>query len=487
MFVKVFYINKAELMRSPKFLLLAILSVVAMQANAGNKIKYYFNHPPETSVSTGVDAINLNGRIDDTLIAYINRAKYTLDIAVYNFTSYSGAGDLSNVVNAINAAYTRGVKIRWIHNGTTATANTGLTTVNSAIPKLASPTGSAYNIMHDKFMVVDGHSPNPDESIVWTGSTNWSVAQFNDDYDNVVIVQDSALAHAYIGEFNQMWGDTGMTYNLSNSKFGPDKVDLGRHNFTIDGKQVELYFSPSDGTNNKIKTAILTANKDLYFGVYTMTDNGCANSIATVKMNGAYVAGIVDQYSNYSGNSAYATLTANLGSNFITYTGSDLYHNKYVVIDPSDACSDPMVLTGSHNWTSAANTTNDENTLIIHDATAANIYLQAFRGDFYALGGNLTKVYGCTSGVQNATEESTIVEIYPNPSSGDFTMTLDLASPQKVTAYITDISGRSFTVINDEWQPAGSMKKIVSVPVSGIYILKIVTQNGVYNHQIIRN
>ena len=457
-----------------------------MQANAGNKIKYYFNHPPETSVSTGVDAINLNGRIDDTLIAYINRAKYTLDIAVYNYTSYSGSSDLTSVANALNAAYARGVKIRMIHDS--SSTNSGLAYVNFAIPRLASPANTgAYGIMHDKFMVVDGHSPNPDESIVWTGSTNWSVAQFERDYDNVVIVQDSALAHAYIGEFNQMWGDTGITPNVINSKFGPDKHDLGRHHFTIDGKHVELYFSPSDTTNNHIKSSILTADKDLYFGVYTMTDNGCANSIATVKMNGAYVAGIVDQYSNYSGNTAYATLTTNLGSNFITYTGSDLYHNKYVVIDPSDACSDPMVLTGSHNWTSAANTKNDENTLIIHDATAANIYLQAFRGDFYALGGSLTKVYGCTSGVQTVTEESVNLDIYPNPSSGDFTMTLDLASPQKVTAYITDISGRSFTMINDEWQPAGSMKKIVSVPVSGIYILKIVTQNGVYNHQIIRN
>lgn len=474
-------------MRFLKIILPAILSIGALDANAGNKIKYYFNHPVETSVSTGVDAINLNGLIDDTLIAYINRAKYTLDIAVYNFTSNSSSGYLTNVSDAINAAYARGVKIRWIHNRAAETANTGLTAVNAAIPRLASPSGSSYNIMHNKFMVVDGHSPNPDESIVWTGATNWSVRQFNDDYDNVVIVQDSALAHAYIGEFNQMWGDTGMTPNLTNSKFGPDKVDLGRHNFTIDGKQVELYFSPSDGTNNKIKSAILTASKDLYFGVYTMTDNGCANSIATVKVNGAYVAGILDQYSNYSGNTAYTTVSSNLGSNLIQYTGSDLYHNKYVVIDPSDACSDPMVLTGSHNWTGAANTTNDENTLIIHDATAANIYYQSFRGDFYALGGTLTKVYGCTSDVADIGEQNNTPEVYPNPSSADFTMTLELSAPQMVSAYLIDISGRSFPIISNQLQHAGTMKNTFSTPAPGMYVLKIMTENAVYNARVIRN
>ena len=467
--------------------MLAICSVVAIHASAGNKIKYYFNHPVDNTVSSGVDAINLNGRIDDTLIAYINRAKFTLDIAVYNFTSYSGSGDLSNVVNAINSAYTRGVKIRWIHNGTSATANSGLTTVNSAIPRLASPNTSTYNIMHDKFMIVDGKSSNPDDAIVWTGSTNWSVAQFEQDYDNVVIVQDSALAHAYLGEFNQMWGDTGMTPNMTVSKFGPYKADLGRHNFTIDGKQVELYFSPSDGTNNHIKSSILTASKDLYFGVYTMTDNGCANSIATVKMNGAYVAGILDQYSNYSGNSAYTTITSTLGSNFIEYTGSYLYHNKYVVIDPSDACSDPMVLTGSHNWTNAANTQNDENTLIIHDPTAANIYLQAFRGDFYALGGTLTKVYGCTSGVGGIEAAEAHLNVYPNPSGGEFTLSLSLPQAQGVSAYLIDMAGRKYELMNNIWQPAGLFSSTFSAPAVGVYLLKVVTNNKLYNYQIIRN
>ncbi|HYX06621.1 MAG TPA: phospholipase D-like domain-containing protein, partial [Bacteroidales bacterium] len=52
--------------------------------------------------------------------------------------------------------------------------------------------------------------------------------------------------------------------------------------------------------------------------------------------------------------------------------------NKYMVVDQSLPASDPVVLTGSHNWSAAAEDRNDENTLIVHDATIANIYYQNF-------------------------------------------------------------------------------------------------------------
>ena len=47
-------------------------------------------------------------------------------------------------------------------------------------------------------------------------------------------------------------------------------------------------------------------------------------------------------------------------------------------VDQYAPASDPMVFTGSHNWSAAADNDNDENTLIIHDATLANIYYQQF-------------------------------------------------------------------------------------------------------------
>ena len=46
-------------------------------------------------------------------------------------------------------------------------------------------------------------------------------------------------------------------------------------------------------------------------------------------------------------------------------------HHKYCIIDHSDVESDPLVITGSHNWSSTAENVNDENTVIVHDARVA--------------------------------------------------------------------------------------------------------------------
>lgn len=455
------------------------LAMLSSTAFAGDKIKVYFNHTVDNSVSTGTNAINLNGKIDDTLAAYINRAKYTLDIAVYNFTSTSTG--LATVFNAVNNAYTRGVKVRWIYNGTSATANTGLSSVNSAIPKLASPsdTGSSpYGIMHNKFMVIDANSPDPNDAVVWTGSTNWSVAQFDYDYDNVVILQDSALAHVYRAEFNMMWGDTGMTPNNSLSKFGPFKTDLGRHNFTIDGKQVELYFSPSDNTNSHIASTINTADKDLYFGLYIVTDGTDANNIITRKNNGVYVAGIIDAYGQTASGTEYpALLSALTSTNLKGYNGgSNIYHNKYLIVDPSDVCSDPLVLTGSHNWTSSANTKNDENTLIIHDASVANQFYQSFRADFTYLGGTLSSITGCTTSVTGPVTTGNI-SVYPNPADGDIHVNVAMLAGGKIDIDLITVTGKIINLYSGDAQP-GTFTGVYSKPDAGLYTLRVRTAEG---------
>jgi hypothetical protein len=452
-----------------KLLCIAAASMLAAQAHAGNKILYYFNHNVDNSVSTGVNAVDLNGHVHDTLAAYIGRAKYTIDVAVYNYLDYSPVGP--TIAAAVNAAYARGVKIRWIKDG--SSSNTGTALVNSAIPKLSSPTTSAYTIMHNKFMVIDANSSDPNDAVVWTGSTNWSAQQFNSDYNNIVVIQDSALAHAYRGEFNMMWGDTGMTYNTSTSKFGQYKTDLGRHNFTIEGKQVELYFSPSDHTNNRISATINSANSDLYFAMYTFTENTDGSSIVARKNAGVFVAGIVDENTVTTTGGEYTTLNASLtGTNLKVYNGGTyLYHNKYMIVDPE--CSDPMVLTGSHNWSSSADTKNDENTLIIHNDTAANIYYQSFKADFATFGGALPDLGGCNTAVQQTINNNTVVNVLPNPSTGTFNIDYTLTQPSTISWVLYDMTGREVLRQAERNMKAGSHTQQLTIDNAGMYILKV--------------
>lgn len=451
-----------------KLLSIFALLVAAGAARGGNKIHYYFTRPVNNTVARGENAVYLNNCAADTLAAYISRAKYTLDIAVYNFNLSSG----SAVTTAVNNAYNRGVQVRWIYDG--SSTNSGLAGLNAGIPRLGSPTTSAYGIMHNKFLVIDGASTNAADAIVWTGSTNWTTNQVAGDYNNIVVIQDSALAHAYIAHFNMMWGGSGMTPSPSASKFGPDKTDLRRHIFTIEGKRVELYFSPADGTNTQIQNAINTADKDLYFAMYTFTDNSDANLIMAKKSAGVYVAGIDDSYSNSY--TPYSTFTAGLGANFKVYSGSDLYHNKFLIVDQSDVCSDPLVLTGSHNWTVSANTKNDENTLIIHDDTAANVYYQSFYANFTALGGALTAQRGCSVGVPQIVDALAECNIFPNPTTGDIHISYTLNAPQTVNVELFDMLGRRIAILADNNpQSAGQHNLDYTIAAAGMYMARITT------------
>ncbi len=65
------------------------------------------------------------------------------------------------------------------------------------------------------------------------------------------------------------------------------------------------------------------------------------------------------------------------------FDGEDsLLHHKYMILDANSA-SDPMVVTGSMNWSANGDDTNDENTLIIHDAAIANQFYQEFAARYY--------------------------------------------------------------------------------------------------------
>ncbi|HXB40889.1 MAG TPA: phospholipase D-like domain-containing protein [Bacteroidia bacterium] len=393
-----------------KVSLLAVLFTFVFSAGAQNpKIKCYFNHPVNTAVSTGTNAIYLNGTSADTIAAYINRAKYTVDIAQYDFTA-SSSSHVKIIATAVNNANTRGVVVRWIYNG--SSSNSGLSLVNSAINRLASPVSSGY-IMHDKFMVVDANSSNANDAILWTGSYDWSDQQATGDYNNMVIVQDQNVALAYYNEFNKMWGGTGASPVTANEKFGTAKSVSTTTSFTVNGTPVQVYFSPKDSPQSHLLNTINSANYEFAFGIYTFTDNTVATAIKTKYTGGVAGFGIEDQFSNTY--TPYTTLSSSMGANFKVYTGTSIYHNKTMIVDHSHPTSDPQVFTGSYNWSSAGANTNDEGTIVIHDATIANQYYQSLCKNFTDVGGS-AGVCPATTGIDNYDYAQQQVAVYPNPS-----------------------------------------------------------------------
>lgn len=457
-----------------RFLLLGFtLFAFSFSSSAsGGKIKAYFNTPVDTTFARpGNNAVYLNYTLDDTLLAYINRATQTLDIAIYQFSQGSGMADIAG---AINSAYGRGVTVRLIYDGKD-NASTSIGLLNAGIHTLASPSSASYNIMHNKFMVID--AGDAAAATVWTGSTNWSELMFDRDVNNAVIIQDQPLAQAYVAEFNQMWGSSTATPNASNAKFGPFKTATTAHTFTVDGKTVELYFSPSDNTNDQIVTAINTADKELFFGVYTFTETPNANAISAKHGSaGMTVKGIMDNYS--VGYSAYNILSPAMGSDLMIYNQSNkVYHTKMMVVDPEYPALDPLVLTGSHNWSVTADTKNDENTLIIHDSTLANLYLQSFAASFKALGGTISP----TTGIE-LLSDGTSISVYPNPAQDN--VFIDVTGLDgTVGIELSDLSGQVLYT-----QPLASDHNSISLApfAHGIYLVKVSAPAGSKTYRIVK-
>ncbi len=356
----------------------ALVQPVITQSESSGDIKVYFNRQVDTTVATCGNAVWLDHAVDDTLIAYINRAKQTIDVAIYNFNNTN----ISNISAALNNAYNRGVRVRVVYDSNTD--NSGIDGLDAGIGKIASPVSDYpnYGIMHNKFVIIDARSDDPGDPIVWTGSTNFTDGQMNTDPNNVIILQDQSLAIAYTMEFEEMFGSSGDQPDPDNSRFGPDKTDNTPHEFVIGGRRVECYFSPSDGTNSHILASINAADADLEAATMIITRSEIGYAIRDRANAGVNGKVLVNDDSDPNMETVKKTLEAALGTDFRKTGESGIMHHKYLIVDNSDNNSDPLVLTGSHNWSSSAEYRNDENTLIVHDDTIANLYFQEFTERF---------------------------------------------------------------------------------------------------------
>jgi len=448
-YVKMFSIAGTDTTSTP------VRAFITASLSSGT-ITCYFNSSVDTSVSVSPAnySTRLPGLFDDTLAAYIDRAQSTIDIAIYNF----GSANTSSIISAINNAFNRGVKIRLIADG--GNTNAALPLLNAAIPKLQSPTSAGYGIMHNKFMIIDPFTANPTDAVLWTGSTNWTDAQLNTDANNIIIFNDQSIARAYRLEFNEMWGDTGMLPNMINSRFGPFKMDNTPHQFVIGGRNVECYFSPTDGTTSKIINTINSADDQFCFSVLSYTRTDLANTVVARTNAGVSAYGMVEDTGSGGGN-AFLIMQSAMNSRLRIDALPRLLHHKYLIVDQNNSSSDPLVLTGSHNWSNSAETRNDENTVIVHDQLIANQYYQEFVKRFYENGGVI--------GISENFSDDNFLTVYPNPATFEFKIQSIGLRIQKIEIY--DAIGQKVLQPQTSNFKAGSAID-VSLLTPGFYLLR---------------
>ena len=444
------------------------LTAMATQSNSTGEMRIWFNNPVNNGVSTGTNAF-YNPDFVDTIIWFIDHALYSIDMAIYNIDNEN------NIINALNDAYLRGVNVRFIaDDGVNAGAYAALNIGPGK--KIKAPTGELpgggfYGIMHNKFIVIDAVSTDPDEPWVISGSTNMTDAQLKVDKQNMIAIQDQSLAKAFRAEFEEMFAGT----------FGPLKTNNTPHQFIIGGKEVELYFSPSDDTESQIKRVIAESDYDMYFAVFTFTRFGISYDIESAIERGVFVAGIYDE-TDPSNPLAIDILEGAMSSTLFQASGP-IFHHKYLISDPYCPASDPMVLTGSHNWSTSAQVRNDDNTLIIHDSTIANIYYQEFAQRYTDEGGTIVVDGFCDFVPVSHLFAEARLQFFPNPAQQSVAIELPLGSEGGLLQLL-DISGKE--VFHQRLSQPTSVIELHGLA-NGMYMVRYTTPEKIYSGRLIIN
>jgi phosphatidylserine/phosphatidylglycerophosphate/cardiolipin synthase-like enzyme len=130
----------------------------------------------------------------------------------------------------------------------------------------------------------------------------------------------------------------------------------------------QVYFSPNGGTTQAIIKEISDAKSEILIQAYSFTSTPIAKALVDAHKRGVKVESILDK-SQRKAQYTSATFLANMRVPTFIDDKHAIAHNKIMIIDKA------TVITGSFNFTKAAEEKNAENLLIIKSKELANLYI----------------------------------------------------------------------------------------------------------------
>ncbi len=137
---------------------------------------------------------------------------------------------------------------------------------------------------------------------------------------------------------------------------------------TVNSTPVQVYFSPNGGCTDAIVRELGKAKQEILVQAYSFTSKDIAKALVDAHKRGVKIDIILDK-SNRSTKYSAGDFTAHMGIPTYIDAAHSIAHNKIIVIDKE------TVITGSFNFTKAAEQHNAENLLILKNRDLAKQYI----------------------------------------------------------------------------------------------------------------
>jgi phosphatidylserine/phosphatidylglycerophosphate/cardiolipin synthase-like enzyme len=255
-------------------------------------------------------------------------------------------------------------------------------------------------IMHNKFIVL----LKADKPIaVLTGSTNFTESAVYGQLNCAHVVADTATAQTYLDYWNEISGDPEVAelrgFTAQETPNSPDPPPLG----------VTAVFSPRSGLSllNEYGALAGTAAKALFMTFAFGVDDEFVSSY--LKADGVLRFALLDKEASGHGAAKGRQNVAKMRKvpNTVLAVGKNIplnefdrwvkekaglpesrfvkwVHTKFMLVDPLS--HDPLVITGSANFSKASTESNHENMILVRgDTRVADIYLGEFMRQFSKL------------------------------------------------------------------------------------------------------